>query len=57
MNPRQDVPADRGAASPLVGMSADRLAEIRAVQREGDYYEALRQDEGEDAQAFLVAAA
>ena len=52
-NPRQDVPLIAVLRSPLVGMSADRLAEIRAVQREGDYYEALRQDEGEDAQAFL----
>ena len=52
-NPRQDVPLIAVLRSPLVGMSADRLAEIRALQREGDYYEALRQDEGEDAQAFL----
>ena len=51
--PRQDVPLIAVLRSPLVGMSADRLAEIRAVQREGDYYEALQQDEGEDAQAFL----
>ena len=42
-NPRQDVPLIAVLRSPLVGMSADRLAEIRAVQREGDYYEALRQ--------------
>ena len=52
-NPRQDVPLIAGLRSPLVGMSADRLAEIRALQPEGDYYEALCRDEGEDAQAFL----
>ena len=52
-NPRQDVPLIAVLRSPLVGMSADRLAEIRALQPEGDYYEALCQDEGEDAQAFL----
>lgn len=34
-NPRQDVPLIAVLRSPLVGMSADRLAEIRAVQREG----------------------
>ena len=52
-NPRQDVPLIAVLRSPLVGMSADRLAEIRALQPEGDYYEALCRDEGEDAQAFL----
>ena len=41
-NPRQDVPLIAVLRSPLVGMSADRLAAIRAVQQEGDYYEALR---------------
>ena len=35
-NPRQDVPLIAVLRSPLVGMSADRLAEIQAVQREGD---------------------
>ena len=52
-NPRQDVPLIAVLRSPLVGMSADRLAEIRALQPEGDYYEALCRDEGEDVQAFL----
>ena len=52
-SPRQDVPLIAVLRSPLVGMSADRLAEIRALQPEGDYYEALCRDEGEDAQAFL----
>ncbi len=52
-NPRQDVPLIAVLRSPLVGMSADRLAEIRALQTEGDYYEALRQDDSTDAQAFL----
>ena len=53
-NPRQDVPLIAVLRSPLVGMSADRLAAIRAVQQEGDYYEALRLEPGEDAQAFLT---
>ena len=53
-NPRQDVPLIAVLRSPLVGMSADRLAAIRAVQQEGDYYEALRLEQGEDAQAFLT---
>ena len=53
-NPRQDVPLIAVLRSPLVGMSADRLAAIRAVQQEGDYYEALRLEQGEDAQAFLA---
>ena len=53
-NPRQDVPLIAVLRSPLVGMSADRLAEIRALQPEGDYYEALRRDESADAQAFLT---
>ena len=34
-NPRQDVPLIAVLRSPLVGMSADRLAAIRAVQQEG----------------------
>lgn len=53
-NPRQDVPLIAVLRSPLVGMSADRLAEIRALQSEGDYYEALCRDESEDTQEFLT---
>ena len=53
-NPRQDVPLIAVLRSPLVGMSADRLAQIRALQPEGDYYEALQRDESEDAQEFLA---
>ena len=39
--------------SPLFGFTPDRLAAIRALRREGDYYDALLLDESEDTQAFL----
>ena len=52
-NPRQDVPLISVLRSPLFGFSPDRLAAIRALQRDGDYYDALLLDEGEDTQDFL----
>ena len=52
-NPRQDVPLISVLRSPLYGFSADRLAQIRMLQKDGDYYEALCLDEGEDTAAFL----
>ena len=45
-NPRQDVPLIAVLRSPLFGFSADRLALIRALQPEGDYYDALCLDDG-----------
>ena len=53
-NPRQDVPLISVLRSPLVGMSPDRLARIRALQPDGDYYEALRLDDAPDSAAFLA---
>ena len=52
-NPRQDVPLISVLRSPLFGFSPDRLAAIRALQKDGDYYDALLLDEGEDTQDFL----
>ena len=53
-NPRQDVPLISVLRSPLVGFTPDRLAQIRAAAPEGDYYDALCADEGEDCRAFLT---
>ena len=52
-NPRQDVPLIAVLRSPLVGMTPDRLAQIRALQPDGDYYEALCKDSAPDSAAFL----
>lgn len=52
-NPRQDVPLISLLRSPVFGFSADRLARIRAGCREGDFYDALLADGGEDCAAFL----
>ena len=51
-NPRQDVPLIAVLRSPLFGFSADRLALIRALQPEGDYYDALCLDDGADTADF-----
>ncbi|MCI2105732.1 MAG: helicase-exonuclease AddAB subunit AddA [Intestinimonas sp.] len=40
-NPRQDVPLLSVLRSPVCGFSADRLAQLRAKNREGDFYSAL----------------
>ncbi len=52
-NPRQDVPLIAVLRSPLVGMTPDRLAQIRALQPDGGYYEALCKDSAPDSAAFL----
>ena len=52
-NPRQDVPLIAVLRSPLFGFSPDRLAEIRAADKKGDFYDALLADGGEDCKAFL----
>ena len=52
-NPRQDVPLITVLRSPLFGFTPDRLAELRAAFRGGDYYDALCADGGEDCKAFL----
>ncbi len=53
-NPRQDVPLIGVLRSPLVGLSPNQLAAIRAVLPEGDYYDALCQDESNAAREFLM---
>ncbi|MBQ3724760.1 MAG: PD-(D/E)XK nuclease family protein, partial [Oscillospiraceae bacterium] len=53
-NPRQDVPLLAAMRSALGGFSPDRLAEIRAGHREGDFYDALCADGGADSRAFLA---
>ena len=52
-NPRQDVPLISVLRSPLFGFSADRLAEIRGNAPEGDFYDAVASDGGEDCVSFL----
>ncbi len=53
-NPHQDVPLLAAMRSALGGFSPDRLAAIRAGRRQGDFYEALCADDGEDSRAFLA---
>ena len=52
-NPRQDVPLLSVLRSPVFGFSPDRLAEIRAKRKSGDFYSAMKADGGEDCAAFL----
>ena len=52
-NPRQDVPLISVLRSPLFGFTPDRLAEVRSRCPEGDYYDAVAVDEGEDCRRFL----
>ena len=52
-NPRQDVPLLSALRSPVFGFTPDRLAQIRANCREGDFYAAMEADGGEDCAAFL----
>ena len=52
-NPRQDVPLIAVLRSPLFGFTPDRLAQIRGKTRDGDFYDAVAADEGEDCKAFL----
>ena len=41
VNPRQDIPLISTLASPLFGFTADDLAQIRAKQKKGSFYDAL----------------
>ena len=52
-NPRQDVPLIAVLRSPVFGFSANRLAELRGKTPEGDFYDAVAADGGEDCRAFL----
>ena len=53
-NPRQDVPLLSVLRSPLFGFTADELAQIRAKQKSGDFYDALLADESEKTARFLA---
>ena len=53
-NPRQDVPLLSVLRSPLFGFTADELAQIRAKQKSGDFYDALLADESEKTAHFLA---
>ena len=53
-NPRNDVPLIAALRSPIFGFTPDRLAQLRAAKRDGDFYDALACDEGEDTRAFLA---
>ncbi len=52
-NPRQDVPLLSVLRSPVFGFTPDRLAQIRAGQKGGDFYAAMEQDGGADCTEFL----
>lgn len=41
-NPRQDIPLAAVLHSPVVGLSADELTQIRLLRIQGDYFDALR---------------
>ena len=51
-NPRQDVPLISVMRSPLFGFTPDRLAQIRTLIPEGDYYDAVCADDAPDTAAF-----
>ncbi len=53
-NPRQDVPLISVLRSPLFGFTADKLAQIRSLQKDGDFYGALLLDESEETARFLT---
>jgi len=52
-NPRQDVPLISVLRSPVFGFTADRLAQLRAATPQGDFYDAVAADGGEDCESFL----
>lgn len=54
-NPRQDVPLICALRSPVFGFTPDRLAEMRGKMPNGDFYDAVIADGGEDCQSFLAA--
>lgn len=52
-NPRQDVPLISVLRSAVFGFSADRLAQIRVSDPRGDFFDAVKLNEGEDCKSFL----
>lgn len=53
MNPRQDIPLISVLASPVFGFTAEDLAQIRAKQKKGSFYDALAACENPKAGEFL----
>ena len=53
VNPRQDIPLISALASPLFGFTADDLAQIRARQKKGSFYDALLESRLPKAETFL----
>lgn len=53
-NPRQDVPLISVLRSPLFGFTPDDLARIRALRRDGDFYDAMLLDNEDKTQDFLA---
>jgi len=53
-NPRQDVPLITVLRSPLLGFTPDRLAEIRSVSPDGDFYTAVEASGDQDCRDFLA---
>lgn len=54
MNPRQDIPLISVLASPVFGFTAEDLAEIRAKQKKGAFYDALVSSGHPKAEKFLL---
>lgn len=54
MNPRQDIPLISVLASPVFGFTAEDLAQIRAKQKKGTFYDALASSGHAKAEAFLM---
>ena len=52
-NPQQDIPLLAVLASPVFGFTADELAAIRAKNKQGSIYDALRADESAKTTDFL----
>lgn len=53
-NAHQDIPLAAVLHSPIVGMKAEELAEIRAASPEGDFFSALMASSSEKAADFLA---
>jgi ATP-dependent helicase/nuclease subunit A len=53
-NPRQDIPLAAVLRSPLVGLSAEELAQVRLADRQEDFYSALKAWIGNAEQAVSV---
>ena len=54
MNPRQDIPLISVLASPVFGFTAEDLAQIRAKQKNGAFYDALVSSGHRKAESFLL---